>query len=126
MGGVYYSILTAADKSLTISTTDTRSDPPVLPPSQNLSVVNKSGFNINTSGYILGIGASWDPWLIRVVLEVTYRDTFGSITREKSRFSENQLAGIGDIDDEISLQNISTSISFLFPLRFINEDFSAF
>ncbi len=123
--GIYYSVLTAAEKNVKITSTDSRVDPPVRLSSQSLSIGNKGAFQDNTTGYILGGGFSWDPGNVRVVLDFLYRDSFSSITTDDSRFSENQLAGIGDIDDEISLRNLNISFSFLFPLRFISQDFTS-
>ncbi len=125
MAGLYYSVLMSAEKSVRISVVDTRTDPPLRPSPEELNAVNKIAMDKTTSGYLVGVGASWDPWNVRIVAEVAYRDTFGSITSSKIRFSENQLASIGNVDDDISLRNISASLSFLFPLRFISKDFSA-
>lgn len=125
LAGLYYSVLTAAEKAIQITSTDARTDPPTDLGTELISLSNKTTFNKNSSGYILGGGISYDPGNIRVVLDLQYRDSFGSITDKDAGFDENQLASIGDVDDEVSLRNLNLSISFLFPLRFISDDFTS-
>ena len=123
--GLYYSILTTAEKRVKIRSSDTSNDVPVDLGTQSFTLGNKASFKDNVTGWQVGAGFSWDPGNVRLILDVVYRDSFGGVSDDNAQFAENQLAGIGDVDDEISLRNVNVSLSFLFPLRFISDDFTS-
>lgn len=123
--GVYYAILTSANKSVEVSGADFASGD--LGPFENEEVIiGAEDLFINSSiGVAGGIGASYDVQNTRLVFDVTYRYGLNNVTDVQNRFSENQLAGIGDALDDIHLRNISFTFGLLFPLRFISKKYDA-
>jgi hypothetical protein len=45
------------------------------------------------------------------------------VTREGT--SQNELSSLGDQNDDVHLSHIVGSVSFVFPLRFIDKQFQA-
>jgi len=77
----------------------------------------------NYYGWVAGGGASFDYWNIRTVIEITYNQSLNSVTREGT--SQNELSSLGDQNDDVHLSHIVGSVSFVFPLRFIDKQFQA-
>lgn len=123
--GIYYSFLTNAVKTVTISGIDLASGSTNTLNSQPLIVGTKDLFT-NYWGLMGGIGGSYQMGNVKVVLETTYMHGMSNITNVKNRFSNDQLAGIGDAQDDIKLNNIVISAGVLFPMRFLNSNFKSF
>ncbi|MBV6647331.1 MAG: outer membrane beta-barrel protein [Cyclobacteriaceae bacterium] len=126
MAGVYYAIVSGADKKADFSQTDFQPGSPQIIDAGVVSVGVKDAFNKSTSGFLAGLGVSYDALNIRTVLELAYRQSFGEMIKPEYRFTETELAGIGDTYDDFKLKNISLSISFLFPLRYISSQFQPY
>lgn len=123
--GAYYATLVSANKSVEISGTDYASGN-AGPFKTETTIIGAEDLFIDSSvGVSGGVGASYDFWNIRLIFDATYRYGLNNITNTKNRFSHNQLAGIGDALDDIEMRNISFSLGFLFPLRFISKDYNA-
>lgn len=125
MGGAYFSFLTNAEKTVKVSETDFASGT-----AQTLEVAETTlgisdRYNSYDFGIMGGIGASSDFGNIRVVLEAAYRFGFPNMSDENTRFSDLQLAGIGDVNDDIKLRSLNFNLALLFPLRFISSEFNS-
>jgi hypothetical protein len=123
--GIYYSFLTNALKTVTVSGVDQASGSTNTLSSQPLIVGTKDLFT-NYWGLMGGIGGSYQMGNVKLVLEATYMHGMSNITNVKNRFSNDQLAGIGDAQDDIKLNNIAISAGVLFPMRFLSSNFKSF
>ena len=124
-GGIYYSILTNALKTVTVSSVDLASGSTHTLSSQPLIVGTKDLFT-NYWGLMGGIGGSYQMGNVKLVLDATYMRGMSNITNVKNRFSNDQLAGIGDAQDDIKLNNIVISAGVVFPMRFLSSNFKSF
>jgi hypothetical protein len=123
--GAYYSRLINAGKSVEISGADYASgaEAPFERPSVTVGV---NDLFIKTHvGLIGGAGVSYDVWNVRLVLDVSYRYGLNNISHAGNRYTNNQLAGIGDALDYMKLQDISATLGLLFPLRYITKNYNA-
>ena len=123
--GIYYSFLTNALKTVSVSGVDLASGSTNTLSSQPLIVGTKDLFT-NYWGLMGGIGGSYQMGNVKLVLETSYMHGMSNITNVKNRFSNDQLAGIGDAQDDIKLNNIVISAGVLFPMRFLNSNFKSF
>ncbi len=126
MGGAYISFVTNAEKSVKISQRDFSSGTTQNIDAGELIIGVRDNFGKFDYGVMGGIGASYDFWNIRAVLEGSYRFGLTNLVNENNRFLESQLTGIGDVNDDFELKSINISLSLVFPLRFISKQFQAF
>jgi len=119
--GAYYGILVNATKQVEVSGTDFASGGEMPFEGESIIVGAKDLFISSSVGLVGGVGVSYDVWNIRMVFEANYRYGLNNITDTENRYTNNQLAGIGDAMDDIKLRNISFSFGVLFPLRFISS-----
>jgi hypothetical protein len=124
MGGAFYSIALDANKEVQIFETDYASGDPVEFERANIKLNNKEEIK-NNWGVLGGLGVSFDFWNIRSIIDVQYRHSFKSIVNSETRFTENTFSSFGEVQDDYSLQNYSASLSFVFPLRYIDSQFKA-
>ena len=123
--GIYYSFLTNALKTVTVSGVDLASGSVNNLSSQPLIVGTKDLFT-NYWGLMGGIGGSYQMGNVKLVLEASYMRGMSNITNVKNRYSNDQLAGIGDAQDDMKLHNIVISAGVLFPMRFLSSNFKSF
>ena len=124
MAGAYYGFIFDANKTVRVTETDYGFTTPISYERTIINLNNKEEFN-NTWGVLGGIGASFDYWNIRTIIDIQYRHSFSSVINEAERFKESAFSSFGELSDDYSLQNFSTSISFVFPLRYIDSQFKA-
>jgi hypothetical protein len=124
MGGAFYAFTIAANKQIIIEETDYASGQARTFERANFNLSNKNEFN-NNWGVFGGVGVSFDFWNIRSIIDVQYRHSFEPFINESERFSETQFTSFGDVQDDYSLQNMSASVSFVFPLRYIDKQFQS-
>ncbi|GAB4243513.1 MAG: hypothetical protein Tsb0034_21410 [Ekhidna sp.] len=122
MVGGFHSLIASAQKDVKISQTDYSSGTPLTSEPGTTSIGVKDSFQ-SFSGIMGGIGANLDYWNIRTVFEVGYKRSLTSATRPNVR--QNELASLGETNDELFLRDISVSLSFVFPFRFIDQQFKA-
>ncbi len=122
LGGGFYSFVTSAEREVNITQTDYSFGVAQTIDGGTLNLGVKHAFQ-NYYGWVAGGGISFDYWNIRTVLEITYNQSLNSATREGT--SQNELSSLGDQNDDIRLSNIVGSLSFVFPLRFIDRQFQA-
>ncbi len=125
MAGGYYAFITNAEKKVDITYTDNAAgnSGPTAGGSQILGVTQQFQ---NYAGILGGVGVSLDYLNIRTVLEAVYLRGLTDITNNGNRFTQTELTSIGDVNDELKIDNINISLSFVFPLRFIDKQFQAY
>lgn len=124
MAGAFYSFAFDANKEVHILETDYASGVAVQFDRATIKLNNKEEI-MNNWGVLGGVGVSFDFWNIRSIIDLQYRHSFQSIVNSETRFNENTFSSFGEVQDDYSLQNYSASISFVFPLRFIDSQFKA-
>lgn len=120
--GVVYSLLINAVKTVEVSGTDYASGGVSTLKSQPVIVGAKDLFDNNWS-ILAGAGVNYNLGNVRVVLDASYRIGMSNVANVSNRFGNDRLSGIGDVQDDLRLQNIVLSIGCLFPLRFLSNDF---
>lgn len=123
--GAYYGILSGAEKMIDVSGQDHASGGVNEFQGESLHIGAESLFLSSSAGVLGGAGVNYDLWKIRVVFDVVYRYGLHNISDTENRFSNNSLSGMGDTMDDISMNNLSFNLGFLFPLRFISKNFNA-
>lgn len=122
--GVFYSILTGADRSINVSGTDYASGGVNSFTNEPLVVGTKELFQ-SYWGLAGGVGVDYNLGNVRLVLDATYWRGMSNLTRSDSRYANDQLAGIGDVPDDLRLHNIIISAGVLFPTRFLSSSFKS-
>ncbi len=122
MVGGFYSLITSAQKDVEITQTDFSSGT-ALPSSLNPVSVGVKDLFENFYGVAGGAGVNLDYWNIRTVVEIAYKHSLSTAT--KAGALQNELAALGEVNDGIELRDISVSLSFVFPFRFIDQQFKA-
>lgn len=122
--GMQYSFIVGAQKQAKLTYTETLQSTQQEYVGGDFTLGNKDELT-NFYGALGGIGASFDYWNIRTVLEATYLRGFSSVTSQENPFQENELSSVGDVNDELKINNINISLSFVFPLRYIDKTFQS-
>jgi len=122
MIGAFYSLITSVQKDVDVSQIDYSSGTPLESSNGTVTIGVKDAFQ-NFYGIAGGAGVNLDYWNIRTVFEVAYQRALSSAT--KPGVLQNELASLGDVNDEVRLRDISVSLSFVFPFRFIDQQFKA-
>lgn len=120
--GIVYSMLINANKAVKISGTDYASGGTNQFANEAIIVGAKDLFE-NYWGLAAGIGVNYNLGNVRVVLDASYWKGMRNIANTKNRFGNDRLAGIGDAQDDIDLNNIVISAGVLFPMRFLSSNF---
>ena len=123
--GGYSAILINANKYITISGVDQASggvnsftDPVIIVGAKDL-------FAKSSWGLLAGAGLNYALGNVRLNLDVQYKYGMSNITSTKNRNSNDSLSGVGDILDDMTLDNLSISIGCLFPMRFLTNGFTS-
>ncbi len=123
MAGGFYSIIATAQKDVEISQIDYSSGTAVPSTTGNYAIGTKDGFK-NFLGVAGGGGVYLDYSNIRTVLELGYK--FGLTPMTHENYIQNELASLGEVNDKLNFRDISFSISFIFPFRYIDRQFMPF
>lgn len=123
--GVYYSLLLNATRSIVRSGTDSASGSSGSFTNQEKVIGVNDLFITSSVGAIGFVGASYDPGNIRITFDLGYKYGLNNITNTENRYLNNDLAAIGEAQDDIQLRNIYLTIGFVFPLKFISKQFDA-
>lgn len=123
--GAFSAILINANKFVTISGVDNASggvneftDPTIIVGAKDL-------FAKSSWGLIGGAGLNYTLGNVRLNLDAQYKYGMSNITSTENRNSNDSLSGIGDIMDDMTLDNISLTIGCLFPMRFLANGFKS-
>ena len=122
--GIFYSILINATKSVTVSGIDYASGGTNKFQNEPVVVGAKDLF-ANYWGLIGGAGVNYNLGNVRLVLDITYRKGMSNIANTSNRYGNDQLSGIGDVQDDLKLNNIVFSAGCLFPMRYLSNSFKA-
>ncbi len=121
--GIFYSMLINANKSLQISGTDYASGGTNQYNNEPIIVGAKDLFE-NYWGLMAGLGVNYNLGNVRLVLDASYWKGMSNITNVNNRYSNDMLAGVGDAQDDLDLNNIVISAGVLFPMRFLSNSFN--
>ncbi|MGE4017665.1 MAG: hypothetical protein AB7E82_15090 [Cyclobacteriaceae bacterium] len=124
-GGVFYSLLVSANKSVEITGTDFGSGGTNEFSSQPVVVGAKDLFHTSYWGLLAGAGLNYNQGNVRFIFDASYRLGMSNITHTQNRFNNDRLSGIGDAQDDMKLNNLVFSFGCLFPLRFLSSSFKA-
>ncbi|MCB0492735.1 MAG: PorT family protein [Cyclobacteriaceae bacterium] len=124
-GGVFYSMLINANKTVEISGTDFASGGTNELSSEPVIVGAKDLFHKSYWGLMAGAGLHYNLGNVRLVFDASYRIGMSNVTDTKNRFSNDRLSGIGDALDDMKINNIVLSIGCLFPMRFLSTSFKS-
>ncbi len=120
--GIFYSLLINANKSVQVTGTDYASGGTNQFTNEPIIVGAKDLFD-NYWGLMAGAGVDYNFGNVRVVLDASYWKGMSNITNVDNRFGNDRLAGIGDAQDDLDLNNIVISAGVLFPMRFLSNSF---
>lgn len=123
MVGGFHSFIASAQKDVKITQIDYSSGSPLQSSGGTSTLGVKDAFK-GFTGVSGGAGVNLDYWNIRTVFEVNYKRSLTSATQPN--IQQNELASLGETNDEIFLRDISVSLSFVFPFRFIDQQFKAY
>jgi outer membrane protein W len=121
--GIFYSLLINANKSITVSGTDYASGGTNEFSNDPIIVGAKDLFD-NYWGLMAGLGVNYNLGNVRLVLDASYWMGMSYIANVDNRYSNDRLAGIGDAQDDLDLNNIIISAGVLFPMRFLGSSFN--
>jgi outer membrane protein W len=121
--GVFYSLLINANKSVTITSTDYASGG-TNQFSNDPIIVGAKDLYDNYWGLMAGLGVNYNLGNVRLVLDASYWKGMSNIANVDSRYGNDRLAGIGDTQDDLDLNNIIISAGVLFPMRFLGSSFN--
>ncbi|MEQ8425137.1 MAG: outer membrane beta-barrel protein [Cyclobacteriaceae bacterium] len=124
-GGIFYSVLVNANKTIEITGTDFASGGTNELSSEPVIVGAKDLFHKSYWGLIAGAGLHYNLGNVRLVFDASYRIGMSNITNTETRFSNDRLSGIGDALDDMKTDNIVLSIGCLFPMRFLSTSFKS-
>ncbi|MEM9339529.1 MAG: outer membrane beta-barrel protein [Bacteroidota bacterium] len=122
MVGGFHSIVISAQKDVKLDQVDLSTGTPLGSSGGIATLGVKEAFQ-NFSGLSGGIGLNLDYWNIRTVFEINYKHSLTSATRPNAQ--QNELASLGEVNDELLLRDLNISLSFVFPFRFIDQQFKA-
>jgi len=123
--GGYYGWLVDANKRVSVSGVDRASGSNRYFERESISVGAKDLYARFSAGLIGGIGVNYDAGNIRLSLDVKYRYGLNNIANEENRYRDTRLAGIGDVTDDFTMNNIEINLGILFPMRFLSKDYAA-
>lgn len=123
MVGGFHTRILSAQKEVDITQIDYSSGSPLTSDGGSTSLGVKDAFKA-FSGVSGGLGVNLDYWNIRTVFEVNYKHSLTSATQPNEQ--QNELASLGETNDEIFLRDINISLGFVFPFRFIDQQFKAY
>ncbi len=123
MAGGFHSFIASAQKEVDITNTDFSSGTPLTSDGGTTIIGVKDAFQA-FSGVSGGVGLNLDYWNIRTVFEIKYSRGLTALT--KPNIQENEFASLGETNDEIFLRDINVSLGFVFPFRFIDQQFKAY
>lgn len=122
--GILYSRLINANKSLKVSGQDFASGGTNEFSNEPVIVGAKDLFNKSYWGLTGGVGVDYNLGNVRLILDVSYQLGMSNLANTKNRFGNDRLSGIGDVQDDLELNNIVISTGVLFPLRFLSNSFT--
>ena len=120
--GLVYGRLLEARKALVSYSTDYASGGTVETVSVQQTADVDASYIRSQAAYTLGGGLIYNFGGLMMVAEANYQRGFHTITSAKNRYTATrQLAGFGHVPDDVRINALSGSVSFLFPLKFLTD-----
>lgn len=120
--GIVYGRLLEAHKQLTSQGTDHASGGAVSAESIHQTSKITDSYLRSYVGYTLGGGAMYNFGGLMLLLEVNYQQGLHNVTRAETRYTATRhVAGLGQVPDDVKLNALSYSVSFLFPMKFLTS-----
>ena len=121
-GGIVYGRLIEARKELTSRNTDYASGSGIEAQSVRQTSDIKDSFIKSYVGYTFGGGLMYNFGGLMLVVDANFQQGLHNITNAKTRYTATRhVAGLGQIPDDIKLNSLSYSVSFLFPMKFLTD-----
>jgi len=122
--GGYYDMLLNAQKQVTTEGIDQASGAQIsftdAPQSTDISQL----YIRSHAGVMGGAGLSYNLGTMLIYLDAQYRYGLHSISSASNRYKGTRnLPGFGNVQDDLSIRNISLSFGCYFPLKFLTKDF---
>ena len=122
--GVYTAILINGSKEVSINGIDNAAGGVNEFKDESIIIGAKDLFAKNHWGLLGGAGLNYNLGNnVRLNLDVMYRYGMSNIVSTKNRYDSDRLAGVGDVMDDLTLDNLAFSVGCLFPLRFLSSGF---
>jgi outer membrane protein W len=122
--GIYSAMLINASKSVSVKGIDNAAGGVNEFTEEPINLGAKDLFAENHWGLMGGIGLNYNLGNnVRLNLDVMYRHGMSNIVSTKNRFDSDRLSGVGDVLDDLTLDNMTISLGCLFPLRFLSSGF---
>jgi hypothetical protein len=122
-GGVFYSMLINANKSIEVKGTDYASGGVNEYSEEPVQVGAEDLFAKNYWGLQAGGGLNYNLGNVRLTFDATYRFGMSLANSTENRYKSDRLSGIGDALDDIKLNNMVFSLGCLFPMRYLASGF---
>jgi hypothetical protein len=123
--GGFIAFLVNADKTVTTSGVDYASGGENEFSTEPIIVGAKDLFENTYYGMIAGAGLNYHQGNVRLNLDISYQYGLTNITSPEGRYSNDRLNGVGDVMDDMTMDNIVISVGCLFPLRFLGSGFKS-
>ena len=123
--GPYYGLLLNATRTIERSGTDSASGTLGIFTNQPKTMGVKDLYITSSVGIMGFVGASYDPGNIRMTLDLGYKLGLNNITNTENRYVNDELTAIGEAADDLKLNNLYLSLSFVFPLKFISKNYNS-
>lgn len=122
--GVYSAMLINASKSVSIKGIDNAAGGVNEFTDESIIIGAKDLFAKNHWGIMGGAGLNYNLGNnVRLNFDVLYRHGMSNIVSTQNRYESDRLSGVGDVLDDLTLDNLAISVGCLFPLRFLSSGF---
>ena len=122
--GIYTAMLINASKEVSMKGIDNAAGGTNEFSDESIIIGAKDLFAKNHWGLLGGVGVNYNLGNhVRLNFDVMYRYGMSNIVSTKNRYDSDRLAGVGDVLDDLTLDNLSISVGCLFPLRFLSSGF---
>jgi outer membrane protein W len=122
--GIYTAVLVNASKEVSVKGIDNAAGGTNEFSDESIIIGAKDLFAKSHWGLMGGLGVNYNLGNhVRLNLDVMYKYGMSNIVSTKNRYDSDRLAGVGDVLDDLTLDNFSVSVGCLFPLRFLSSGF---
>lgn len=124
-GGAFAAFLIGADKSVTISGTDYASGGENAFTGESIVVGASDLFAKYYYGLTGGAGVNYHQGNVRLNLDILYQYGMTNVVSPSDRYGNERLSGVGDVMDDMTMDNIVISLGCIFPLRFLGNAYKS-
>lgn len=123
--GAFAAFRINADKSVTISGTDFASGGENEFAGDPIVVGATDLFAKQYYGLAGGVGLNYHQGNVRINLDILYQYGMTNVVSPSARYSSDRLSGVGDVMDDMTMDNIAVSLGCIFPLRFLGNAYKS-